>query len=112
VLARSCRRNGRKGKELFARKRKEECIDAPVVKHQRQPSTAKKGMESIVKEAKGQYRALYALLAGCGPMRAREALGLEIGKHISEDCRTHYIRQKAKRGELQLYTKTLGEREG
>jgi len=83
-----------------------------VVKHQRQPSTAKKGMESIVKEAKGQYRALYALLAGCGPMRAREALGLEIGKHISEDCRTHYIRQKAKRGELQLYTKTLGEREG
>ena len=55
---------------------------------------------------------LDALLAGCGPMRAREALGLEIGKHISEDCRTHYIRQKAKRGELQLYTKTLGEREG
>ena len=25
---------------------------------------------------------LDALLAGCGPMRAREALGLEIGKHI------------------------------
>ena len=51
-----------------------------------------------------------ALLAGCGPMRAREALGLEIGKHISEDCRTPYIRQKAKRGEL-LNTRTFGERE-
>jgi len=43
-------------------------------------------MESILKEAKGQYRVLYALLAGCGPMRAREAPGLEIGKHISEGC--------------------------
>jgi len=39
-------------------------------------------MENIVKEAKGQYRVLYALLAGCGPVRAREALGLETGKHI------------------------------
>lgn len=63
-------------------------------------------MESILKEARGQYRVLYALLAGCGPMRSGEALGLEIGKHISEDCRTLYIRQKAKRGELQPYTKT------
>ena len=77
-----------KAKELFARKWKKESIDARVVKHQRQPSTARKGTESIVKEAKGQYRVLYAILASCGPMRAREALGLEIGKQISEDCRT------------------------
>ena len=39
-------------------------------------------------------------------MRAGEALGLEIGKHISEDFRTLYIRQKAKRGKIQPYTKT------
>jgi hypothetical protein len=77
-----------------------------VVKHQRQPSTDREGMEAILEEANEQYRVLYALLAGCGPMRAREALGLEIDKHISEDCRTHYIRQKAKRGILQPYTKT------
>ena len=32
---------------------------------------------------------------GCGPLRAGEALGLEIGKHISEDCRTLYIQRKA-----------------
>jgi len=49
---------------------------------------------------------LYALLAGCGPLRAGEALGLEISEHISEDCRTLYIRQKAKRGQIQEYTKT------
>src|SRR6516225_2577271 len=94
------------GEELFPRTWNEDYIDAPVVKHQRQPSTNKEGMERILREATGQYRVLYALLAGCGPLRAGEALGLEIGKHISEDCRTLYIRQKAKRGKIQLYTKT------
>ena len=94
------------GEELFPRTWNEEFIDAPVVKHQRQPSTDSEGMEAILREATGQYRVLYALLAGCGPMRAGEALGLEIGKHISSDCRTLYIRQKAKRGILQPYTKT------
>lgn len=69
-------------------------------------------MEAILAGAEGQYRALYALLAGCGPLRAGEALGLEIGKHICEDCRTLYIRQKAKRGEIQTYLKTQnGERD-
>lgn len=101
-----------KGEELFPRKWNEEFIDAPLVKHQKQPSTDRKGMESILAGAEGQYRALYALLAGCGPLRAGEALGLEIDKHISEDCRTVYIRQKAKRGEIQPYMKTQnGERD-
>ena len=59
-----------------------------------------------------QYRVLYALLAGCGPLRAGEALGLEIDKHISEGRRTLYIRQKAKRGLIQPYMKTQsGERD-
>jgi hypothetical protein len=100
------------GEPIFPRKWNEEYIDAPPVKQQRQPSTNKEGMESILKEATGQYRVLYTLLAGCGPLRAGEALGLEIGKHISEDCRTLYIRQKAKRGEIQPYLKTHnGERD-
>jgi len=34
------------------------------------------------------------------------ALGLEIGKHISEDFRSLYIVQKAKRGVIQPYLKT------
>jgi hypothetical protein len=49
-----------KGEELFPRKWNEEFIDAPIVKHQKQPSTDKKGMESILKQAAGQYRALYS----------------------------------------------------
>jgi integrase len=101
-----------KGEQLFPRNWNEEFIDAPLVKHQKQPSTDKKGMESILKEAAGRYRVLYALLAGCGPLRAGEALGLEIGKHICEDCRTLYIRQKAKRGDIQPFLKTQnGERD-
>jgi hypothetical protein len=45
-------------------------------------------------------------------MRAGEALGLEIGKHISPDFRTLHIRQKAKAGEIYDYLKTKnGERE-
>jgi hypothetical protein len=94
------------GDELFPRTWKEEFIDTPIVQYQRQPSTDKAGMEAILKEATGQYRMLYALLAGCGPLRAGEALGLEIGKHVSQDCRTLYIRQKAKRGIIQPWTKT------
>jgi hypothetical protein len=69
-------------------------------------------MESILKEAKGQYRVLYALLAGCGPMRAREALGLEIGKHISEDCRTRTFDRRRSAANCNCTFKTLGEGEG
>jgi hypothetical protein len=100
------------GEQQFPRTWNDEFIDAPAVKHQNQPSTNKEGLESILREATGQYRVLFALLAGCGPLRAGEALGLEIGKHISEDYRTLYVRQKAKRGEIQPYLKTQnGERD-
>jgi hypothetical protein len=94
------------GEERFPRKWSEEFIDAPLVKHQRQPSTTCAGMSDILLFARGQYQVLYTLLAGCGPLRAGEALGLEIDKHISEDFRTLHIVQKAKRGEIQPYLKT------
>jgi hypothetical protein len=78
----------------------------------RQPSATSEGITDIVKSAKGQYQMLYALLAGCGPMRAGEALGLEIDKHISKDFRTLHILQKAKRGKIQPFLKTKnGERD-
>lgn len=94
------------GEQIFPRTWNEDYIDAPVIRHQKQPSTDSKGMEAILSAADGRYRVLYALLAGCGPMRAGEALGLEIDKHISQDCRTLYIRQKPKRGQIQPYAKT------
>ena len=63
-------------------------------------------MKQIVENAAGQCRILYALLAGCGPLRVGEALGLEIDKHISPDFRTLYVQQKAKQGHIQIYLKT------
>jgi len=100
------------GEGKFPRTWNDDYIDAPVVKHQNQPSTNREGVEAILREATGQFRVLYTILAGCGPLRVGEALGLEIGKHISDDCRTLYIRQKAKRGLIQPYLKTQnGERD-
>jgi integrase len=100
------------GEEVFPRKWNDEYIDAPVVKDQNQPSSTGEGITKIVKEATGQYRMLYALLSGCGPLRAGEALGVEIDKHISDDFQTIYVVQKAKRGEIQQYLKTKnGERQ-
>ena len=94
------------GEEKFPRKWNDEYIDAPMVGVQRQPTSNCAGISEILLFALGQYRVLYALLAGCGPLRAGEALGLEIDKHISEDFRTLHIGQKAKRGEIQPCLKT------
>lgn len=101
-----------RGEQLFPRTWNDEYIDAPIIKHQRQPTSDSEGLGEILAEATDQYRVLYALLAGCGPLRVGEALGIEIDKHISEDCRTLYVRQKANRGEIQEYLKTQnGERD-
>lgn len=99
------------GEEKFPRKWNDGFIDAPLIEKQNQPTTTAEGMKRILEQATGQYRVLYALLAGCGPLRAGEALGLEI-KHISEDFRTLQIVQKAKRGIIQEHLKTEnGERQ-
>lgn len=100
------------GEQLFPRKWNDDFIDAPLITRQHQPSTTSEGMTKILEKSAGQYRVLYALLAGCGPLRAGEALGLEVDKHISSDFRTLHIQQKAKRGIIQPYLKTkAGERE-
>jgi integrase len=99
------------GEAIFQRKWNEEFIDAPLVRKQHQPTVDEQGVSGIVEAAVGQYRTLYALLSGCGPLRVGEALGLEI-PNISADCRTLRICQNAKRGKLSPKLKTAaGERE-
>lgn len=99
------------GEELFPRKWNEEYIDAPIVRDQHQPTTDAGGVESILAAAPSPFKILYGLLAGTGPLRAGEALGLDI-KDISSDFRTISVRQKAKRGLIQPFLKTqAGERE-
>ena len=56
--------------ELFPRKWNEEYIDAPIVEDQNQPATSSEGVNRIFLAARGQYMVLYALRAGCGPLRA------------------------------------------
>jgi integrase len=84
------------GEPLFPRKWDSEFIDLPIVRNQRQPKFTAETMSSIVQTTTGQYRVLYALLAGSG-LRIGEALGLEV-ESISKDFRTLYIRESIWQG--------------
>jgi len=88
------------GEPLFPRKWDSEFIDLPIVAHQRQPKFSTETMSAIVENSTGQFRALYALLAGSG-LRVGEALGLEIDKHLSKDFRTLHVRQSVWGGKTQ-----------
>jgi hypothetical protein len=77
------------GEPVFQRTWNEEYIDAPIIKNQNQPVTNAESMKHILSEAKGQYRMLYALLAGCGPMRPGKPLALKSASTsapIAERC--------------------------
>jgi hypothetical protein len=74
------------GEPLFPRRWDSEFIDLPIVRNQRQPKFTAETMSSIVQNTTGQYRVLYALLAGTG-LRSGGALGLEV-ESISDDFRT------------------------
>jgi integrase len=57
-------------------------------------------VSAIISNSGARERVLFALLAGTG-LRIGEALGLEIGKHISRDCRTLDVRQSLWHSTLQ-----------
>jgi integrase len=57
-------------------------------------------VSSIISHAGERDRVLYALLAGTG-LRIGEALGLEIDKHISSDCRILDVQQSIWHNALQ-----------
>ena len=80
------------GEPLFPRKWDAEFIDLPTVRNQRKPKFTSEQVSSLLRNVAGQKRVLYALLAGTG-LRIGEALGLEIDKHISPDCRVLHVRQ-------------------
>ncbi|HEY0701484.1 MAG TPA: site-specific integrase [Candidatus Acidoferrales bacterium] len=99
----------RKGKQLFPRQWDLNYIGLPAVvkKEQNTPTFESAEIETILSAAKGRYRVLYALLAASG-MRISEALGLEVGKHLSADCSIVYVRQqRSKKGNsIEPYPKT------
>jgi integrase len=89
------------GEQIYPRKWNHEFIDLPEVKDQHTPTFSCEDVQTIVASAKGQYRMLYALLAGTG-MRIGEASGLEIDKHISQDASTVIVQQSVWLGAVQL----------
>jgi integrase len=95
------------GEQLFPRKWNHEFIDMPVVDKSKQntPHFTSEVIAGILAHTKGYKQMFCALLGGTG-LRAGEAIGLEIDKHISEDFRTLYIRQKVRRTKLELFLKT------
>ncbi len=87
------------GEQLYPRKWDSEFIDLPIVRNQRQPKFTSETMSAIVQKATGQYRVLYALLAGSG-LRIGEAIGLEL-QHVSKDGSTLHVRQSVWEGQTQ-----------
>jgi integrase len=99
----------RKGKPIFPRQWDPDYIGLPAVnkKAQNTPTVEPEEIETILREAKVRYRVLYSLLAGSG-LRIAEALGLEIGKHLSPDCSIIFVRQqRSKKGTgIEAFPKT------
>lgn len=95
------------GEQIFPRKWNHDFIDMPVVdkRKQKTPHFTNEIVTGIVASSKGYKQMFCALLAGTG-LRAGEAMGLEIDKHISSDFRTLYIRQKVRRTKLEHFLKT------
>jgi integrase len=101
------------GEPVYPRKWNHEFIDMPIVQRSKQNTPHFTGavVTGIMQSSKGYKQMFLALLAGTG-LRAGEALGIEIGKHISADFKTLYIRQKVRRTKLEDFLKTdAGRRE-
>src|SRR5882762_2825597 len=99
----------RKGKQLFPRQWDLNYIGLPAIdkKTQNTPTFEAAEIETILTAAKELFRVLYCLLAGSG-LRIAETMGLEIGKHFSNDCSIVYVRQqRSKKGhQIEKYPKT------
>jgi integrase len=96
------------GEELYPRKWKPEFIDLPVVERSKQntPSFSAEVMSGLAKWRFRQPQMLF-ILSGASGMRIGEALGLEIGKHISPDFLTISIEQKVRHCKLEHRVKTV-----
>jgi integrase len=93
------------GEQLFPRKWNHAFIDLPKLGKPKQPCFSSDVVTKIVAGArKEKYQLLFALCAGTG-LRFGEALGIQV-QHISPDCSTIKIVQKAWRSEIHDFLKT------
>jgi integrase len=94
-------------KQIYAVVWDDEYLDLPVVekKDQNRPAFDGKTVAAIVLGVKRWAQMLFILLASTG-LRIGEVLGLEIDKHIADDCTTLLIRQKVRHCKVEAYLKT------
>jgi len=85
------------GEQLFPRKWNHDFADMPIVKKSAQntPSFSREIMSGLARWKYPSERMLF-ILCGAAGIRIGEALGLEIGKHISADFCTLSITQKVR----------------
>jgi integrase len=90
------------GNQLYPRKWNHEFIDMPIVEEseQNRPSFSFEIMAGLAKYHRPREQMLF-ILGGAGGFRVGEELGIEIDKHLSTDCSTITIEQKARRGRVE-----------
>jgi integrase len=79
----------------------------PIVEESKQnrPSFSSEIVTGLAKYRKPRER-MFFIVSGAGGLRTGEALGIEIDKHLSSDCSTIGVKQKARRGKVENRLKT------
>ena len=90
------------GNQVYPRKWNHDFIDMPIVEpsEQNRPSFSFEIMAGLAKYHRPREQMLF-ILGGAGGFRVGEELGIEIDKHLSADCSTITIEQKARRGRVE-----------
>lgn len=99
------------GNQVYPRKWNHEFIDMPLVEtsEQNRPSFSSEIMNGLAKYGRPREQMLF-IVAAAGGIRIGETLGIEIDKHLSADCSTLTIEQKARQGRLERRLKTANAR--
>jgi integrase len=95
------------GEEIYPRKWNNEFIDMPIVEEEKQntPTFSSEVMTGLASWKKNRERMIF-ILCGAAGLRIGEALGIEIGKHVSQDFLTISIKQKVRHGRVEQRLKT------
>ncbi len=96
------------GNQLLPIKWNHNFIDMPVVEEseQNRPSFCDEVMSGLAQYHRPREQMLF-ITAGAAGLRVGEALGIEIGKHLSADCSTVSIKQQARQGRVHDWLKTV-----
>ncbi len=89
------------GEQIYPRTWNCDFIGLPIIQRDRQhrPTITESELQTILTNTKGQYFALFELLAGTG-LRIGEALGLRV-TDLSPDCHVLHVRHSIWRGQEQ-----------